>query len=177
MGQEGKITAVNGRDVTVAIGVMKMNVSMKDCILTKAQPVSPQKRTGRLRKVPAAVMSSLSKGPGHVCTDRCTGETVDEAIPDVDKAIDDALLAGMDRFRLVHGKGTGMLRKGLLDYLKQHPNVKKRKWHLLTKAVLERPSCTSNRGTIRPIQEPYGKTPCLLYLLMIKCFGKANWWR
>ena len=36
-----------------------------------------------------------------------------------------ALLAGMDRFRLVHGKGTGMLRKGLLEYLKQHPNVKK----------------------------------------------------
>ena len=37
---------------------------------------------------------------------------MDEAIPDVDKAIDDALLAGMDRFRLVHGKGTGMLRYG-----------------------------------------------------------------
>ena len=63
LGQEGKITAVNGRDVTVAIGVMKMNVSMKDCILTKAQPVSPQKRTGRLRKVPAAVMSSFVKRP------------------------------------------------------------------------------------------------------------------
>ena len=53
------------------------------------------------------------------------GKTVDEAILYVDKAIDDALLAGMDRFRLVHGKGTGMLRKGLLEYLDQHPNVLK----------------------------------------------------
>ena len=50
LGQEGKITAVNGRDVTVAIGVMKMNVSMKDCILTKAQPVSPQKTHRTLKK-------------------------------------------------------------------------------------------------------------------------------
>lgn len=158
MGQEGKITAVNGRDVTVAIGVMKMNVSMKDCILTKAQPVSPQKTHRTLKKSSGSRHEFFVKKAQDtsVQTD-VRGKTVDEAIPDVDKAIDDALLAGMDRFRLVHGKGTGMLRKGLLDYLKQHPNVKKRKWHLLTKAVLERPSCTSNRGTIRPIQEPYGK--------------------
>ena len=126
LGQEGKITAVNGRDVTVAIGVMKMNVSMKDCILTKAQPVSPQKTHRTLKKSSGSRHEFFVKKAQDtsVQTD-VRGKTVDEAIPDVDKAIDDALLAGMDRFRLVHGKGTGMLRKGLLDYLKQHPNVKK----------------------------------------------------
>lgn len=126
LGQEGKITAVNGRDVTVAVGVMKMNVSMKDCILTKAQPVSPQKTYRTLKKSSGSRHEFFVKKAQDtsIQTD-VRGKTVDEAIPDVDKAIDDALLAGMDRFRLVHGKGTGMLRKGLLEYLKQHPNVKK----------------------------------------------------
>lgn len=132
--------------MTVAVGVMKMNVSMKDCILTKAQPVSPQKTYRTLKKSSGSRHEFFVKKAQDtsIQTD-VRGKTVDEAIPDVDKAIDDALLAGMDRFRLVHGKGTGMLRKGLLEYLKQHPNVKKQKWHLLTKAVLEQPSCTSNR--------------------------------
>jgi len=44
-------------------------------------------------------------------------------IPFVDKAIDDALLAGMPSFRLIHGKGTGMLRAGLTEYLHAHHNV------------------------------------------------------
>ncbi len=125
LGQNGKITAINGRDITVAIGAMKMNVAMKDCILTKDQPVPPQKTH---RTIPARGGSQkhdlfVSKAQSTSVQIDVRGKTVDEAIPYVDKAIDDALLAGMDRFRLVHGKGTGMLRKGLLEYLSQHPNV------------------------------------------------------
>ncbi len=125
LGQNGKITAINGRDITVAIGAMKMNVAMKDCILTKDQPVPPQKTH---RTIPARGGSQkhdlfVSKAQSTSVQIDVRGKTVDEAIPYVDKAIDDALLAGMDRFRLVHGKGTGMLRKGLLEYLAQHPNV------------------------------------------------------
>ena len=51
------------------------------------------------------------------------GMTTDEAIPVVDRAIDDALLAGISQVRIIHGKGTGALRAGLHAYLKNHKNV------------------------------------------------------
>ena len=55
----------------------------------------------------------------------CAGWTLDEAIPVVDKAIDDALIAGIGQLRLIHGKGTGALRAGLTAYLSTNRFVKK----------------------------------------------------
>jgi DNA mismatch repair protein MutS2 len=51
------------------------------------------------------------------------GQTVEEAIPQVDKYIDDALLAGVKQVRLIHGKGTGALREGLTAHLRGHSGV------------------------------------------------------
>ncbi|RMD92524.1 MAG: endonuclease MutS2 [Calditrichaeota bacterium] len=56
------------------------------------------------------------------------GLTVDEAIPAVDKFLDDAFLAGWQQVRIIHGKGTGRLRKGLTKYLNNHPRVKSKKF-------------------------------------------------
>ena len=53
------------------------------------------------------------------------GMTLNEAIPIVDKAIDDAMLAGISQLRLIHGKGTGALRAGLTAYLQNNRFVKK----------------------------------------------------
>ena len=53
------------------------------------------------------------------------GMTIDEAIPIVDKAIDDALIAGIGQLRIIHGKGTGVLRAGLTAYLEMNRFVKK----------------------------------------------------
>ena len=52
------------------------------------------------------------------------GQTVDDAIMQLDKYIDDALMSRLDKIRVVHGKGTGALRKGIHDYLRYHPGVK-----------------------------------------------------
>ena len=51
------------------------------------------------------------------------GLTVDEAIFEVDKYLDEAVLAGLHEVSLIHGKGTGALRRGLNEYLKTHPQV------------------------------------------------------
>lgn len=51
------------------------------------------------------------------------GQTVDEAILNVDKFIDDAILSGLTEIRVVHGTGTGALRKGLHKYFATHPSV------------------------------------------------------
>ena len=50
--------------------------------------------------------------------------TVDEAIPLVQEYLNDAFMAGMKEVRIVHGKGTGVLRQAVMRELKKHPLVK-----------------------------------------------------
>ena len=52
------------------------------------------------------------------------GQTVDEATLLIDKYLDNCYLSGLNIIRIVHGKGTGALRKGIHDFLKTHPHVK-----------------------------------------------------
>ncbi len=54
---------------------------------------------------------------------KVVGLTVDEALPLVDKALDQAILAGRNRIRIVHGIGTGRLGRAVRDYLNHHPYV------------------------------------------------------
>ena len=52
------------------------------------------------------------------------GLNVDEAIPLIDKYLDDCYIANLPSCRIVHGKGTGTLRKGIHTFLKKYPHVK-----------------------------------------------------
>jgi DNA mismatch repair protein MutS2 len=52
------------------------------------------------------------------------GKTVDEAIAELDKYLDDAYLSHLSPVRIVHGKGTGALRAGVHNYLKRVKYVK-----------------------------------------------------
>ena len=52
------------------------------------------------------------------------GLNVDQAIPIVDKYLDDCYMANLEQARIVHGKGTGKLREGIHNFLKKHPHVK-----------------------------------------------------
>ncbi len=50
--------------------------------------------------------------------------TVDEALPKLDKYLNDAFMAGLYQVRVIHGKGTGTIRQAARAYLAQHPLVK-----------------------------------------------------
>lgn len=52
------------------------------------------------------------------------GQTVEEACFVVDKYLDNCVLNGLSTARIVHGKGTGTLKKGIQKFLKNHPHVK-----------------------------------------------------
>ena len=52
------------------------------------------------------------------------GKTVDEAIAELDKYLDDAYLAGLEKITVIHGKGTGVLRREVQKFLKRRPQVK-----------------------------------------------------
>ena len=52
------------------------------------------------------------------------GETASEALLDLDNFIDGALLSGIQMLTVIHGKGTGVLRKAVQEHLRRHPSVK-----------------------------------------------------
>lgn len=52
------------------------------------------------------------------------GKAVDESVFELDKYLDDAFLSGLSEVTIIHGRGTGVLRKGVQAYLHNHPHVK-----------------------------------------------------
>lgn len=112
----GEIESVagDGKTAVVIFGNLKMRVSTADL------------RPGRKRN--SGTRSSFSmptEKPAEVKQDLdVRGMTGDEALPLVDKFIDDAVLAGLHRIDIIHGKGTGALRKKVTDFLAAHPRVK-----------------------------------------------------
>jgi MutS2 family protein len=52
------------------------------------------------------------------------GMALDEALPEVDRYLDEAVMAGLNEVTIVHGKGTGILRTGIQQHLKRHGHVK-----------------------------------------------------
>lgn len=126
LGKNGTIIDVNGNDVTVQVGILKMNVPAKKCLVTKAQPVSAEpESTKKRKKAGYSHQMFVAKSSSAKQEVDLRGMTLNEAIPIVDKAIDDAMLAGISQLRLIHGKGTGALRAGLTAYLQNNRFVKK----------------------------------------------------
>lgn len=119
--KNGTVVEVKGKDVLVSIGAMKMIVPLKQCLLVKDAPKAAPVRSAY--KANAAHTMFTAKTAEAEQEVDLRGMTTDEAIPYVDKAIDDALLAGITQIRIIHGKGTGALRAGLQEYLKSHRNV------------------------------------------------------
>lgn len=117
--QKGTINAINGKELTVQLGSLKMNVKAKDCSFVsravKVKETASRKKAGGFNMI--AKVSQV-----HPEID-IRGMVVDEAIEVVSKYLDDAVIAGLPRVLIIHGKGTGALRKGIQDYLKHHRNV------------------------------------------------------
>jgi DNA mismatch repair protein MutS2 len=74
-------------------------------------------------KKPVQKQVSVLASAGDGLDLKVIGLTVDDALPLLDKAIDQALLAGRNSLTVVHGVGTGRLRAGVRDYLSRHPQV------------------------------------------------------
>ncbi|WP_018921672.1 endonuclease MutS2 [Salsuginibacillus kocurii] len=114
-GQIGTVVEkINESEFQVQLGIMKMNVSKEDMEKRKTAP-EPKKT-----KPVARVMSNEPVKPEL----DLRGERFDQAMHRVEKYIDEAVLAGYAQVHIIHGKGTGALRKGVKEYLKNHRNVK-----------------------------------------------------
>ncbi|MCI9137756.1 MAG: endonuclease MutS2 [Lachnospiraceae bacterium] len=106
-------------DLYVQMGILRSLVNIKDLVLLEdAAPSDNRKKstgTGKLKMSKSASVSSEIN---------LIGKTTDEAIALLDKYLDDAYLAHMPSVRIVHGKGTGALRKAVHSHLKRLKYVK-----------------------------------------------------
>ena len=124
LAQNGTIVEVSGNNVLVQIGSMKTTVPIKKCLLLSEPKKEAPSEVPKTRKGYAHDLF-VSKNETLPAEIDVRGMTVEEAIPIIDKVIDDSILAGAERVRIIHGKGTGMLRIGLTGYLSGHRSVKR----------------------------------------------------
>lgn len=113
LGLHGEVIAVSGATATVRAGAVTVRVPLG--ALTPAAP----RPAGRA----ATPGLRLPDKTGIASEIRLLGRTTDEARDLVEQYLDDAFLAGLPTVRLVHGKGTGALRKTIRDLLAAHPLV------------------------------------------------------
>ena len=121
LGQNGIVTSKisKSKEVQVQIGLIKTNISIK--FLEK-----PKNLKDDLTSKPASSYSTRNASKTKTANSELNviGLTVDEAIPLVDKFLDDCFLAKLQTARIVHGKGTGKLREGIHSFLKKNKRVK-----------------------------------------------------
>jgi DNA mismatch repair protein MutS2 len=111
---KGNVIEIDGDEAEVQVGPARTRVKRADLELMVATPVAEP--AGRGYRV---IRSSRS--PGDQIEVR--GCTVEDALEQIDRHLDSASLAGLPYVRIVHGKGTGKLRKAVREFLAGHPLV------------------------------------------------------
>ena len=117
--------------VQVQAGIIKMNVDIEDLRkLNNNSSKNTNKNTSgnKIKNIPNNVSTtgytSISKTKNAKSEINVIGFSIEEAIFVIDKFLDDSTLAKLQTVRIVHGKGTGKLRKGIHEFLKKNPHVK-----------------------------------------------------
>lgn len=118
LNQEGTVVSVDKKkkEAVVQMGIMKMTLPFK------ALQIAQKEKKSIVTKSTRKIISSKS---GSVKSEvDLRGMNLEEAIVEVDKYLDDACVAGLETVTIIHGVGTGVLKKGLQDVLKKNKHVK-----------------------------------------------------
>lgn len=107
-------------NVTVQMGILRSQVHISDLEIIEDTPAYSAKQMHKTGKGKMKMGKAFSVSPEI----NLLGKTVDEAVAELDKYLDDASLAHLSTVRVVHGKGTGALRTGIHNYLKRQKRVK-----------------------------------------------------
>ena len=114
----GKVLSKNEskKKLEVAVGAMKISASANDLAeaLKTAEDVGQTKTVSVKTNIAAKTLTNEIN---------LIGQTVDEALVNLDAFIDSCLVASINEIRIIHGRGTGALMKGVQDHLKKHAHV------------------------------------------------------
>lgn len=118
LGQEGYVLSIDesSKSAMVQVGVMKVNVPTATLIPVKDREIEEEKSR----------YSSIAMDKARQISTEIDlrGLTLDEALIKVDHYLDDAKIAGIPQVTIIHGKGTGALRKGITEMLRGRRDIK-----------------------------------------------------
>ncbi|HXG87149.1 MAG TPA: endonuclease MutS2 [Vicinamibacterales bacterium] len=119
LGMEGVITAIQGKNAEIDVRGKRMRSPLKDLrVLSGASK-------GVAQPSPVRVSVDLKSREGSLTELNVIGCTVDQAVDRVSRFLDDTMVTDVQQIRVVHGHGTGQLRRGLSAFFKGHPLVSK----------------------------------------------------
>ncbi len=116
LGRTAEVVALYGDEAEVAAGPLRLRARVAELERRPEEKPSPPRLPPGVR-----VMRRQGARPARELDLR--GMTVEEALPTLEKYLDDAYMAGLSPVRIVHGKGTGALRRAVREALRQHPLV------------------------------------------------------
>ena len=123
LNQNGEIVAlpdVKG-ELTVQVGILKAKVNLDDIMLIEGGALD----TNRPKKIKKNYGSMYrAKAQNVSISVDVRGRNLDDAVMDVDKYLDDATMAGLKEVTVIHGRGEGVLKKGLQEMMRHHKHVK-----------------------------------------------------
>lgn len=123
IGKEAVVLATpNGEQVEVQIGVIRTRTPLSNLKLCEEKQKA-QKNTQKHGGTRQNGLASRMERSAETDLD-LRGMNAEEALLEVDRFIDNAVLAGLERITIIHGKGTGVLRTAVGQHLKRHPSVK-----------------------------------------------------
>ena len=116
----GVVTALAAAEAEVQVGRLRVRAKLDELELrgSPEQEAEGRRHAERAESRP----TELAPSPGLELDIR--GRTVEEALPELERYLDAAYLAGLPWVRIIHGKGTGKLRQGVREFLRSSPAVK-----------------------------------------------------
>ena len=123
LGSEGRVVAFDGDWAHLEFRGKRMRVRRSD--LEPMGAAKPEARQARVRRrgSPSVDDSRPSTSSGPTVEVNLIGQRVEEAIEAAERALDQALVSGASRLRVIHGHGTGRLREGIREHFRSHPAV------------------------------------------------------
>ncbi|MGE5543972.1 MAG: Smr/MutS family protein, partial [Bacillota bacterium] len=113
--QKGYVLEVNQDEVVVQVGIMKLTAPENDVVVRS----SPEEIYSRQRN--RSYFENRKNIPTEI---NLRGMLADQALDETDRYVEEAFLAGLDKVRIIHGKGTGALRRAVREHLSGHPYIK-----------------------------------------------------
>ncbi|HEU4523197.1 MAG TPA: Smr/MutS family protein, partial [Thermoanaerobaculia bacterium] len=116
----GEVVAIDGRKAVLDVSGRKMTVDVGDLVPVGVRVSSPAPGKKGTRVRTPALHSDAAQISAEL---NLIGQRVDDALEESDKFLDRALLEGKQAVRIIHGFGTGTLRKAIREHLRKHPAV------------------------------------------------------
>lgn len=125
-GQVGIVDSLKGDEAEVRVKSLRLREKLENLELVELveQPKTKQEKLAALRRAATAAQVQLSVAAENGRSEiNVIGQTTDEATDAVDKFLDGASMASLSKVRVIHGHGTGALRRAIAELLKDHPHV------------------------------------------------------